>query len=170
MKKDVLSPVKHHAAICGLFCPACKCFIATKEGNEELEELAKMFSCSVEDIRCEGCRSDVHSIYCKTCETVRCSKRNEIDFCIECPDYPCEQLKQFQSHFPHRIELWKSQERIGEVGYEKWYEEMIEHYSCPECQTINSAYDIKCSSCGNEPSCSYVSINLREILKRSKTT
>lgn len=59
---------------------------------------------------------------------------------------------------PHRIELWKSQERIKEVGYEKWYAEMIEHYSCTECHTLNSAYDIACRKCGRTPSCNYVNL------------
>jgi uncharacterized OB-fold protein len=68
---------------------------------------------------------------------------------------------------PHRIELWKSQERIKEVGYEKWYEEMISHYSCSECGTLNSPYDIVCRKCGATPSCSYVNLHKDEIIQNS---
>jgi hypothetical protein len=64
---------------------------------------------------------------------------------------------------PHRIELWKSQDRIKEIGYEKWYAEMIEHYSCTKCGTLNSAYDLKCRKCGEEPSCGYVAKHKKAI-------
>jgi uncharacterized OB-fold protein len=65
---------------------------------------------------------------------------------------------------PHRIELWRSQARIREVGYEQWYAEMIEHYSCKKCGTLNSAYDMACRKCGSTPSCSYVSLHKEEIM------
>jgi len=72
-------------------------------------------------------------------------------------------LKTFQAQLPHRIELWKSLERIKEAGYETWYAEMIEHYSCPECHTLNSAYDLACRRCGSSPSCAYVRLHKDEI-------
>ncbi|NLW47885.1 MAG: DUF3795 domain-containing protein [Firmicutes bacterium] len=82
---------------------------------------------------------------------------------IECHDYPCEDLKKFQSVYAHRIELWQSQARIKKVGYEKWLEEMNEYFSCPECGAINSAYDLTCRQCGKNPSCNYVAKNMGEI-------
>lgn len=95
---------------------------------------------------------------------VDCTSEKGIEFCGECKEYPCEEIKTFQALMPHRIDLWQSQQRIKEAGYEQWYEEMVEHYSCPECNTINSAYDIACRKCGNTPSCSYVRINKEAIL------
>jgi predicted RNA-binding Zn-ribbon protein involved in translation (DUF1610 family) len=64
---------------------------------------------------------------------------------------------------PHRLELWESQQRIKEIGFEAWFEEMIRHYSCPDCGTINSAYDRVCRSCGRDPSCPYVERHGEEI-------
>jgi hypothetical protein len=96
----------------------------------------------------------------------KCASGKGIDFCGSCEDYPCKELKEFQAILPHRIELWKSQERIREVGCEKWYAEMLEHYACPECGTINSAHDMACRKCGNSPGCAYVKSNRREIEKR----
>jgi predicted RNA-binding Zn-ribbon protein involved in translation (DUF1610 family) len=69
---------------------------------------------------------------------------------------------------PHRLELWESQERIRKVGPEKWYSEMLEHFSCPECGTINSAYDLKCRQCGHIPSCEYVAKHREEIAGQLK--
>ncbi len=31
-----------------------------------------------------------------------CAAERDIDFCIECMDYPCSDLKQFQGEMPHR--------------------------------------------------------------------
>jgi hypothetical protein len=56
---------------------------------------------------------------------MKCSTEKGIDFCGQCPEYPCADLKTFQAQAPHRSELWKSQERIKEAGYEKWYAEMF---------------------------------------------
>lgn len=94
----------------------------------------------------------------------KCAGEKGVDFCGSCPDYPCSNLKLFQAEMPHRIELWKSQERISEAGYEKWYAEMIQHYSCPDCRTLNSAYDLQCRKCGREPSCEYVRVHKNEIM------
>jgi hypothetical protein len=72
----------------------------------------------------------------------KCAAAKGVDFCGECAKYPCGDLRAFQAEMPHRIELWKSQARIKEAGYEKWYAEMIEHYSCQKCGTLNSTYDL----------------------------
>jgi hypothetical protein len=155
-----------HTAVCGLFCPSCSIFIATKEDRGRLEEIAKQADVPVGDMECEGCRSNTRIGYCKTCEMVRCATAKGIDFCGSCEDYPCETLKEFQAVLPHRIELWQSQERIKEVGCEQWYVEMVEHYACPECGTINSAYDMACRKCGVSPSCVYVGLHQKEIARR----
>ena len=102
---------------------------------------------------------------------VACASDKGIEFCGECDEYPCEELKKFQAERPHRIELWESQEQIAEDGFSAWFEEMIEHYSCPNCHTINSAYDKACRTCGAEPSCRYVQLHQQDIenfLSKSK--
>jgi predicted RNA-binding Zn-ribbon protein involved in translation (DUF1610 family) len=156
------------AAVCGLFCPSCTLFIGSNGDPKRLEPIAAQYGKKSEEIRCEGCRSDVRFIYCQTCKLDKCAEEKGVDFCGTCHEYPCEELKVFQAAMPHRIELWKSQERIREVGPEKWFEEMIEHYSCPECGTINSTYDLKCRRCGRTPSCEYVSQHREEIAQQLK--
>ncbi len=159
---------KRLAAVCGLFCPACSVFIGTNEDPKRLEVLAQRLKRPVEDLSCNGCRTEKRCFYCRTvCTMAKCAAEKKMDFCGRCPEYPCQNLKTFQAEMPHRIELWKSQERIKEAGYEKWYAEMIEHYSCPKCRTINSAYDLKCRKCGEEPSCAYVRLHKTEIMRHS---
>ena len=156
------------AAVCDLFCPACTFFIGTGEDTERLRRLAERFQRPVEDLECQGCRSDKLAFYCRNqCKMTKCSKSKGIRFCGECSDYPCLELKEFQPQHPHRIEIWNSQQRIKEVGYEGWYAEMLECYSCPKCHTINSAYDITCRKCGLTPSCAYVDKHLDVILEKS---
>lgn len=168
MSRDV---DKKLAAVCGLFCPACTAFIGTKEDPERLKAMGQRIGRPVEELHCHGCRSETRSFFCRTiCTMAACAAGKGVDFCGACADYPCKGLKEFQALAPHRIELWKSQARIKEAGFETWYAEMTEHYSCPKCRTINSAYDLKCRKCGEEPSCEYVRLHKDEIVRHLATT
>jgi len=146
---------KTHAAVCGLYCPACTVFVASQEDPARLKFLADMSGITPEEMRCNGCRSDKRIPYCDNCKLYPCAQEKGIDFCGECDEYPCDDLKEFQSLAPHRLELWETHEEIVKDGYEKWMEKMKDHYSCPQCETINSAYDFKCRSCNSEPSNKY---------------
>ncbi|MEW6185201.1 MAG: DUF3795 domain-containing protein, partial [Thermodesulfobacteriota bacterium] len=66
--------------------------------------------------------------------------------------------------------LWESLEQINKVGYSEWFDEQMEHYACPQCGTINSAYDKVCRSCGHDPSCGYVQEHKQEIEGFSRKT
>ena len=155
---------KKLSAVCGLFCPSCTLFIGTKEDPQRLKTFAERYRMPVEAWECEGCRSEKRSYYCKNiCKMVACAADKGIEFCGECDEYPCDELKKFQAERPHRIELWESQGRIAEIGFSEWFDEMEGHYSCPKCRTINSAYDRVCRVCGSEPSCRYVQLHQREI-------
>jgi ribosomal protein L40E len=153
------------AGVCGLFCPACTVYIASMEEPARLEILAQMSDLPVEKMKCYGCHSENPIFLAENCKMVQCAASKGIDFCFECDEYPCEHLKKFQAEFPHRIELWSSQERIKQVGYKKWFDEMVDHYSCPQCGTINSAYDVECRKCGSAPSCKYISLHKKEIME-----
>lgn len=164
MKNGLPAPDKKLSAVCGLFCPACTVYIGSVEEPTRLKALSERFGASEEDMRCNGCRSEKRGLYCnKACKMTGCASEKGVDFCGQCPDFPCADLKAFQSQMPHRADLWDSQARIKAVGYEKWYSEMIELYSCPSCGTINSAYDQECRKCGTSPSCDYVKIHEEEV-------
>jgi hypothetical protein len=148
---------KKLAAVCGLYCEACTLYIATAEDPARLKSLAGRLKLSEEAIKCHGCRSDKRWPYCEKCKMSACAAEKNIDFCIECGEYPCEELIKFQAAMPHRIELWDDLKRIKAIGYEEWLREIRKHYACPQCQTINSAYDLNCRKCGKEPGSEYVS-------------
>lgn len=163
---DVRKYNKKLTAVCGLFCKACTAYIGTMEDPERLKSIAGRRGVTPEKVKCEGCRAKIRSYYCETCKFDQCAASKGIDFCGACDEYPCEDLKEFQKAMPHRIELWKAQERIRQAGPETWYSEMIERYSCPQCGTINSAYDPKCRKCGASPSCAYVAEHGEEIKRQ----
>lgn len=156
---------KTFAAVCGLYCEACTLFIATKEDPARLKELAARFQVSEEAVKCSGCRSTKRTPYCEKCKMFSCAAARGIDFCGECSEYPCGDLKQFQSERPHRIELWENQEQIRTMGYARWLKNIRGNYTCPKCRSINSAYDLKCRKCETEPSCEYVAKHKQEIEK-----
>ncbi len=165
-RESIRTPDKRFAAVCGLFCPACHVFIGTREDPERLKTMAARFQRPLEELRCSGCRSEKRCFYCETvCFMAKCAAGKGVEFCGACDEYPCPGLKEFQAQAPHRIELWKSQARIKEAGYEQWYTEMVEHYSCRKCGTLNSAYDIVCRKCGSTPSCEYVRLHKDDIMK-----
>jgi hypothetical protein len=142
---------RQFAAVCGLYCPACTLYIGSTEEPERLARTAGRFNVSVEEARCYGCRSDVQSFYCQACEIKKCADERGLEFCALCDEYPCQMLKEFQAQLPHRAELFEDGERIREVGYDQWFEEVRARYTCPSCSAINSAYDLACRKCGNEP-------------------
>jgi len=156
---------KTHAAVCGLYCPACGIYIATHEDPTRLKFLAKQFGLTEEEIKCNGCRSEKRLPYCDTCKLYPCAEEKGIDFCGECDEYPCENIKEFQAAAAHRFELWEAQEQIVRDGYEKWMEDMKEYYSCPKCGTLNSAYDLQCRSCKSRPSNEYTKKYKKKIMK-----
>ncbi|MFX1337498.1 MAG: DUF3795 domain-containing protein [Promethearchaeota archaeon] len=159
---------KQHAAVCGLFCPGCTFFIGTSEDPKRLKRLAGLFETPVEDMKCLGCRSNTRIAYCDSCKLYLCAQKKGIDFCGECAEFPCNELKDFQAGGAHRFELWNSHSQIIKKGYKKWMLEMIKIYSCPACGTINSAYDDKCRKCGHTPSNQYTEKYRQKILDFQK--
>jgi predicted RNA-binding Zn-ribbon protein involved in translation (DUF1610 family) len=160
---------KRLAAVCGLFCPACTIYIGTHEDPERLKAIAGRIGKPIEEMQCRGCRTETRCFYCRSvCTMSKCAAAKGVDFCGQCPEYPCDALRAFQEAMPHRIELWKSHERIREAGYEVWFTEMTGHFSCPSCGTMNSAYDLQCRKCGNDPSCEYVRVHKDEIVRKSR--
>lgn len=160
-----LKPDKKLAAVCGLFCPACSLFIGTQEEPRRLEAMSARMGKTVDQLTCNGCRSDKLCFYCTSlCKMKSCAAKKGVDFCSQCDEFPCDVLKEFQAERPHRIELWDSGKRIREDGYEQWFRAMAFHYACPQCRALNSAYDMKCRSCGATPSCEYVRLHKDTIL------
>jgi len=146
------------AASCGLYCGSCGIYLASQENDtEKLLQYALVLNQALNETSCDGCRADRKSAHCsKMCLFINCTFEKGIEFCGACPEFPCKELKVFQSRMPHRVEILESQNRLKEIGWEQWLIEMKENYSCPQCNTVNSAYDILCRNCGFTPGSKYV--------------
>ena len=156
---------KQFASVCGLFCPSCTLYIASTDDPERLTKLALMFGLSEEEMRCHGCSSDVRGPTCQNCKLVECATEKGVEFCAQCADYPCEDLKEFQVSRPHRADLFEDGQRIREIGFKEWFLEVRDKFTCPQCQVVNSAYDLACRKCGNEPGSQYVEQHRKVIEK-----
>lgn len=156
-------PDKTFAAVCGLYCRSCRWFIGTTEDPQMLRRLAAERHYTEEEARCYGCRSAKRLVYCRDCKMSACAAERGIDFCSQCGEFPCAELKQFQAAMPHRSDLWANLERIRSAGYRQWLEEIRQDYLCPRCRCLNATYDLKCRKCGHEPSCSHVARHKEEI-------
>jgi hypothetical protein len=154
------------AAVCGLYCEACSVFIATHEDPARLAALAGRWGQTVEDSYCDGCRAERRTTYCRSCDLFACAARRGYAFCGECDDYACSKLDEFRRDKPHRAEIFDNLKRIGEIGADAWLAEVRGRYACPSCDTLNSAYDLKCRACGHEPSNDYVAAHREAIVER----
>jgi len=146
------------AASCGLYCGSCGIYLASQENEtEKLLRNALVLNQALNETFCDGCRADRKSAHCsKMCLFINCTFEKGIEFCGACPEFPCKELTDFQSRMPHRVEILESQNRLKEIGWEQWLIEMKENYSCPQCNTVNSAYDILCRNCGFTPGSKFV--------------
>lgn len=159
------SEVPQTAAVCGLCCDVCSLFLATQEDHDRLVLLAARMGWEVEDARCDGCRAERRTPYCRSCELLACARQRGHAFCNECTDYPCPRLEEFQGERPHRAKLYRNLDRIGEVGAAVWLTEVKDRYTCPSCGALNSCYDLQCRKCGHEPSCAFVAAHRALIVE-----
>lgn len=150
------------AAYCGLYCESCSAYIGSTEDAARLAVTAKRVNKTIDEVTCTGCRSEKLSFYCSACKMKECCNDKGLEFCYACGDYPCSTIVTFQKQMPHRSELFESLSYLKEQGLDSWCKKMKADYSCANCGTINSAYDLKCRKCGNEPSSDFNQRNKRE--------
>lgn len=153
------------AATCGLVCSACSVFIATKEDPERLKRISLRFGIPEEEVRCLGCGSDKRFGPCSSCIFSPCATGKGLTTCSECASFPCKDLKDFQAALPHRLDLWEDLEQAKHLEQAEWVTKVQQKYTCCQCGTINSAYDLSCRKCGQTPSCDFVERHM-EVLKK----
>ncbi len=120
-KTELLSAV----AACGIDCINCP--MHEKNITEDLKNrVAAMMGKDPDEMICHGCRSDKRAAICPAdCSTLTCSREKGVDFCFECPDFPCEKLNPASDRaerLPHNLKVYNSC-RMKKMGPEKWLEE-----------------------------------------------
>jgi len=133
---------KSLAAPCGMYCGACRSYLLLKKNL--LKESGRKSGC-------EGCR-----IRNKNCTFIKkdCSliRKNEIDFCYECDNFPCSNLKKVEDRYTQRynVSFVNNLRKLKEIGLEKWLQEQKLLYKCPDCGGEICIHDAECFDCGYE--------------------
>ena len=105
-------------AYCGIDCSKCRSYLATQSGNtEELETVAKRLEkiyrteVKPEYVICDGCKTNKrHSYFCSNkCKMRKCCIDKNYDSCIECSDFPCNEL---EFEFKNAPEARKNLEKL----------------------------------------------------------
>lgn len=125
-------------APCGMNCKICLGYFGyTATGKKR-------------KMKCTGCKPTV-----KTCAHLKkyCKNKTifEIDYCYECSDFPCEQLKKLDKKYRLRysMSMIENLEYIRDKGINKFLRKQEKKYKCPECGGVICVHDRKCYSCGN---------------------
>lgn len=136
-------------AYCGLYCGACEVMAAHRKGT--VAQVAQEWGRSEEDLRCDGCKTEVTAVYCRDCTFRACARGKGVEFCSECANYPCDALIAFRDDTsPHHSIVVHNLDRIAGIGGRAWCEEQRARWSCPACGEPFSWYADACPSCGGD--------------------
>lgn len=143
---------------CGLYCGVCRIYQATQAGDRRIlnrlrviyaKRLPGLALESVEDMVCDGCRSDRRFAHCEKCAIRECAEMKGVEGCFECVDFPCDSIHSFPSDVGRKVILravpiWR------EIGTEAWVQAEEMRYHCPECGEKLFRGANQCLSCGSQ--------------------
>jgi len=113
------------AAPCGICC--AQCIVHMAKGNEKIKETLIARGMKKESVPCPGCRMIKGNcpVISGTCETYTCADQRDIEFCFQCPDFPCDRLCPASDRadtLPHNLKIFNLC-FIKEKGLARWLEE-----------------------------------------------
>ena len=124
-EEDAGMDYKRMTAPCGLDCFNCPMYRAVTD--EKLrEKLAQSMGIPAEKAQCGGCRPQNGIIgflgMQQPCGVYRCISARNLDFCGDCPDFPCDNLHPYadRANFvPHNTKVFNLC-LIRKMGLDKW--------------------------------------------------
>lgn len=100
---------------------------------------------------CAGCLASDQGKpeHCRKCQIKDCRNARGIDYCYQCPDYPCKPIKALEKSYITRYHasLMENSRSVGTLGMEVFLEQQKKRYTCPACGGIISIHDAQCSEC-----------------------
>ncbi len=112
-------------APCGLACFNCQLYLA-KEDQALRKKFSQQSGFPIEEAFCEGCRNQEGIIrivgITETCSIYRCIKSKGLEFCSDCPGFPCDHLHPYAdmaAHVPHNTKVFNLC-LIKKMGLESW--------------------------------------------------
>ncbi len=127
---------------CGLYCPSCPNYMMT-ENNPDAPRVTET---------CRGCKSDVCCLsWCDHCNLKACARAKGVEFCFQCPEYPCANLDTFKNDpgYPYHSEVYDYLETVKRNGLDVWLSRMRKRWSCPDCGTAYNWWTRTCTQCGS---------------------
>ena len=126
-------------APCGINCGVCSHYLAY---SRNIPKKAGRIS------HCIGCRPrNKQCAYLKK----RCKKlgNNEVEFCFECKDFPCERLKHIDERYRKNFNtsLIENLNEIKYNGISTFLENERKRHECPKCGGTASIHNGKCYDC-----------------------
>ena len=119
-------------APCGMNCAVCYAHLRKKKP-------------------CLGCRGSDESKpkHCRQCRIYNCAQDYGVDFCVDCPVFPCAVIKRLDKSYRQRyqVSLIDNALRLRVVGAEQYLLEERKKWQCA-CGGIISLHDRVCSECG----------------------
>lgn len=82
----------------------------------DFKEMLQHFSTA----KCGGCRNEKCKLF-KACNVRACSEKKQVDFCFQCPDFPCGDTG-FDKHLYERYVAINL--RMKKIGVETYYDEI----------------------------------------------
>ncbi len=112
---------------CGLDCFNCRMYLANQDSRLRAAN-AEVFGLPCEKATCEGCRNAHGTISflgsTEPCDVFRCTGEKGIDFCYQCPDFPCDHLHPYADRASvrqHNTKLFNLC-LIRKMGLDAWAE------------------------------------------------
>jgi hypothetical protein len=129
-------------APCGMNCNVCSSYLALEnDANAKGVKLPY----------CVGCRPRIKncSFIRKRCKLVT---NNEVEFCYECGEFPCEHLKRLDKRYKthYRLSMVDNLRYINEYGLAKFLEKEKKKWKCPKCGEVICCHNGICYSCDLE--------------------
>jgi len=156
----------NYDSYCGIYCGACDIVMTYKTGKKHRlasfwdERTVKIFQKKIGiqydenkpfTYKCNGCKSNIQFVNCSVCQIRKCAIEKNVEHCIDCPKYPCDQIlgsKTSSFLLPHLKSNHANMEKIIKVGIAQWLSDQEEKWKCPSCKTSYSWYTRKCMNCG----------------------
>jgi len=129
------------AGICGIFCGTCPIYVASREGDtEQLAKISREYNIPIAEVRCDGCLSGRVIGFCVDCRHGfrQCAREKQVTWCFECPDFPCQRLKNHTSvhivnGISHHAGIIDALKYLKKYGIVAWVEKQERAGCCPEC-------------------------------------
>ena len=120
-------------APCGVNCLACSAYLNKAKP-------------------CPGCRAaaELHKRKsCQNCVKKKCAFEQGLNWCFECPKFPCARIKSLSKRYREDYEVDLIQNgRDAAKNMASFLESQKKRFTCPVCGGIIDQHHKKCSECG----------------------